>query len=121
MKKELREGGIASELETLRKNEAACAFKTVEKDFLVIPDGTVPAVVDETLIKRIESFEEISWRDIQNSSVQIREHLAEKIALEESRRYPGVFLWKYAYSPFLGYMEGILKLSDINKANCAII
>lgn len=121
LKRELREGGISSELETLIKDEGVCAFKTVEKNFRVIPDGSVSAVVDKALIERIESFEEVSWRDIQNSSVQIRHRLVEKLALEESRRYPGVFLWKHAYSPFIGYMEGVLKLADIDKNNCAII
>lgn len=121
LKRELREGGISSELETLIKDEGVCAFKTVEKNFRVIPDGSVSAVVDKALIERIERFEEVSWRDIQNSSVQIRHRLVEKLALEESRRYPGVFLWKYDYSPFLGYMEGVLKLADIDKNNCAII
>lgn len=121
MKRELREGGVASELEALVNNEATCAFKTVEEEFRVIPDGTISAVVDMPLIARIEKFEEISWRDIQSNSVQIRRNLAGKLALEESRRYPGVFLWKYGYSSFLGYMEGVLKLTDTEKDCCAII
>jgi hypothetical protein len=121
LKRELREGGISSELGMLIQDEGVCAFKTVENNFRVIPDGSVSAVVDKALIERIERFEEVSWRDIQNSSVQIRHRLVEKLALEEARRYPGVFLWKYDYSPFLGYMEGVLKLADIDKNNCAII
>jgi len=121
MKRELREGGISSELETLKKAEDACAFKTVEKEFCVIQDDSVPTVVDKMLIERIERFEEVSWRDIQNGSVQIRQRLVEKLALEESCRYPGVFLWKYDYSPFLGYLEGVLKLASVDKEKCAII
>lgn len=121
MKRELREGSVSSELEILNKAEAACAFKTVEEKFRVIEDGSVPAVVDKALIERIERFEDISWRDIQNGSVQIRERLRTILALEDSRRYPDVLLWKYDYSPFLGYMEGVLKLTDVDKDNFAII
>lgn len=121
MKRELRESGVSSELETLKKAENTYAFKTVEGMFRVIQDGSVPAVVDKELIERIERFEEVSWRDIQNGSVQIRERLRDKLALEDSLRYPGVFLWKYDYSPFLGYMEGVLKLATIDKASCAMI
>lgn len=121
MKRELREGGISSELEILKKAEDACAFRLVEKEFRVIQDNSIPAVVDRALIERIERFEEVSWRDIQDGSVQIRERLLEKFALEDSRRYPGVFLWKYDYSPFLGYMEGVLKQADVDKNSFAII
>lgn len=121
MKRELCESGISSELETLKKTEGACAFKTVEKEFRVIQDDSVPVVVDKRLIEQIERFEEVSWRDIQNGSVQIRERLLEKFALEEFHRYPGIFLWKYDYSPFLGYMDGVLKLAGVDKEKCAII
>lgn len=122
MKRELREGGISSELETLKKAEATRAFKTVDEKFRVIPDSTVPAIVDEVLIDRIERFDDsISWRDVQSGSVQIRRHFIEKYSLEESRRFPGVFLWKYGYSPFLGYMDGVIKLGGIDRDTCAIL
>lgn len=121
MKRELREGGVSSELEILKKSENSCAFRTVEKEFRVIQDDSVPAVVDKALIERIERFEDVSWRDIQNGSVCIRKRLIEKLSLEESRRYPGVFLWKYDYTPFLGYMAGILRLSDIGKDSFALV
>ncbi len=121
LKRELREGGISSELETLSKAEKTRAFRTVEKEFRVIEDETFPTVVDKGLIERIERFEDVSWRDIQNGSVHIRKRQIEKLRVDESRRYPGVFLWKYEYTPFLGYMAGILSLSDVNKDGFALI
>lgn len=121
LKRELREGGISSELEKLKKAEDTHAFKTVEEKFRVIQDGSVPAVVDKKLIERIERFEEVSWRDIQNGSVNVRKRLIEEIGVEESRRYPGVFLWKYDYTPFLGYMAGVLRLNGIDKDSFALV
>jgi len=121
LKRELREGGISSELEILKKHEFSSAFESVDKKFRVIEDNSLPAVVDKALIERIERFEDVSWRDIQNGSVNVRKRLIEKLNVEESRRYPGLFLWKYDYTPFLGYMAGVLKLKDIDKDSYALI
>ncbi|MEI7902328.1 MAG: DEAD/DEAH box helicase [bacterium] len=123
MTKELREQGVCESLQVLQKAEDTCSFETVEKKFRVIENDAVPVVVDQPLIERINNFEEVSWRDIQRGSVQIRKNLCDKMAVQEARRYPGLFLLKgkYAYSSFLGYMEGVLRCSDIDKAGCAII
>lgn len=119
MKKELRESG--AELDELNKAEATRAFKTVEEKFRVIADKTFPTVVDKKIIERIEHFEDVTWRDIQSNCVQIRDRFRERFAVEESVRYPGVYLWKYEYSPFLGYMEGVLNQAQIDKDGMAII
>ena len=119
--KELREHGICESLKALQKAEDTCAFETVEQKFRVIESDAVPVVVNKNLIERIENFKEVSWRDIQRGSVQIRKNLCEKMAVQEARRYPGLFLWKGEYSSFLGYMEGILRCADIDKAGGAII
>lgn len=121
LKRELREGGIPSELEILKKYEFSSAFESVENKFRVIEDNSLPAVVDKALIERIERFEDVSWRDIQNGSVNVRKRLIEKLDVQETRRYPGLFLWKYDYTPFLGYMAGVLKLKDIDKDSYALI
>jgi len=122
MTRELREQNVNLELQTMLKDEDTCAFQSVANSFRVICSDTVPVVVDAALIKRIRGFDRtITWRDIQNGSVQIRGHICERMAVEESLRYPGVFLWTNEYSPFLGYMEGVLKLADIEKSTCAIL
>lgn len=120
--RELREQNVSSELKKLLESEDACAFQTVTDNFRVIVNDSAPVVVDTALIERIRGFDRtITWRDIQNGSVQIRRHIRERMVVEESSRYPGVFMWTNAYSPFLGYMEGVLKLTDIDKNHYAIL
>lgn len=119
MQREIRESaGISQEL---AKQEGIYAFKTVEKEFRVIDDDAQLAVVDSELIQRLRNFEDISWREIQSGSVRVREKIITKLAIEESRRYPGVWLWEAEYSPFLGYMEAVLKLDKIASDGFAII
>ena len=97
-------------------------FSDRPDNFRVIVNDSAPVVVDTALIERIRGFDRtITWRDIQNGSVQIRRHIRERMVVEESSRYPGVFMWTNAYSPFLGYMEGVLKLTDIDKNHYAIL
>jgi CRISPR-associated endonuclease/helicase Cas3 len=118
MQSEIRESaGISEELV---KQEGIFAFKTVEKEFRVIEDDGQIAVVALELIERLQKFENVSWREIQSGSVRVRKKILEKLA-EESRRYPGIWLWKAGYSPFLGYMEAVLKLKKIAEDGFAII
>lgn len=119
LKREVRE--TASISKELTEKESIFAFATVEQKFRVIDDCALPAVVDRALIERIQNWETVTWRDIQNGAVQVRKKILEKLAIQESQRYPGVYLWTAEYSAFLGYMEGVLKLADIDKDGCAII
>jgi hypothetical protein len=119
MRRELRESaGIPQKLV---KQEGIFAFKTVEKEFRVIEDDAQLAVVDPVLIQRLRNFEDISWRDVQIGSVRVREKILAKLAIEESRRYPGVWLWDAEYSPFIGYMEAVLNLDKIADEGFAIV
>ncbi len=119
LKREVRE--TASISRELTEKESIFAFSTVEQKFRVIDDCAFSAVVHQKLIERIENWGTVSWRDIQNGSVHVRKKIIEKLAIPESQRYPGVYLWKAEYSAFLGYMEAVLKLADIDKEGCAII
>ena len=119
MQREIRESaGIPQEL---AKQEEIYAFKTVEKEFRVIDDDSQLAVVDPELIQRLRNFEDISWREIQTGSVRVRGKILAKLAIEESRRFPGVWLWEAEYSSFLGYMEAVLKLEKISQDGFAIV
>ena len=120
MTRELREGSSPDQLKELVAAEGTCAFRNVAKEFKVIDDNTCPVVVDENLIARIKNFDSVTWRDIQHGSVQIIKHLRDKIGVQEASRYPGLFLWNKEYTLFLGYMEGVLKRNDIDKAGYAI-
>jgi CRISPR/Cas system-associated endonuclease/helicase Cas3 len=119
MQREIRENTVISE--DLVKQENIYGFKTVEKKFRVIEDQSQLVVVDEKLIEKIKKFEDVSWREIQNGSVRVREKILQQLSIPESRRYPGVFLWTAEYTPFLGYMEAVLKLEKIEEDGFAII
>jgi CRISPR/Cas system-associated endonuclease/helicase Cas3 len=119
LKREVRESaGISKELV---KQESIYGFKTVEERFKVIEDQSQLAVVDRQLSEKIQNYEDVSWREIQNGSVRVREKILRKLNIRESRRYPGVFLWDAEYSTFLGYMEAVLKLEKIEEDGFAII
>jgi len=119
LQREVRESaGISAELE---KQESIYGFKTVEEKFRVIEDQSQLAVVDKHITEKIQNYEDVSWREIQNGSVRVREKILRNLSVQESRRYPGVFLWAAEYSPFLGYMEAVLKLEKIEEDGFAII
>lgn len=117
--REIRETAAVSQ--ELAEKESSFSFATVEQKFRVIDDCASPAVVDKDLIERMQGWEAVSWRDIQNGSIRVRKKILENLAIPESQRYPGVYLWTADYSSFLGYMEGVLNLADVDKDGFAII
>ena len=121
MKKEIREQNSFSL--KLNVDETNYSFKTVNKEFRVIDNSSRLTVIDKKLVQDINNYKPVSWQAIQSGSVQIRKHICEKLRLEESHRFPGVLLWPEGakYSSFLGYMEAVLELDEINQNLCAII
>ena len=125
IEQEIRQGfalDTKSQKNPLTKAENDFEFEEVESKFKVIPDNdTVLAIVEKTTIERINSNAEISWKDAQKGSIRIRKRLIEKLGVKESRRFPGVYIWDLEYSPFIGYMEAVLKREMIDKDSYAII
>lgn len=95
--------------------EGRLDFPEVEKLFKIISADTRTVVVGDDLVRRIESFEPVVWREIQKRSVQIWGYRIENLHVPELNRHPGVYAWHLAYSPFLGIMEGILSLDDFER------
>lgn len=120
-KRELRERGGWDKLRELTDLEDVCSFKKIEEQFRVIEDETLTVVVDGALMTCIQDGGDVSWREIQDGSVRIRRRIVEKHKLQEARRYPGLYLWEYGYTPFLGYMEGVLALKKVDNDGGAII
>ena len=119
MKREVRQsGGVPEELV---KQEGIYSYKTVEKNFRVIEDQSQLAVIDRQIIQKIQNYKDVSWREIQNNSVRVREKILQNLFIQESHRYPGLWLWDAAYSSFLGYMEAVLKLEKIDQDGFAIL
>ena len=90
-------------------------FPEVEKLFRIIGDNTRTVVIGDDLVRRIESFEPVDWREIQKHSVQIWGYRIEGLHVPELDRHPGVYAWHLAYSPFLGVMEGILEATEFEQ------
>lgn len=123
LKQELVEAqaGNVKVAEKLIAREVEYAFKTVAETFRVIQDASELVVVDAELIRRIEDYEQVDWQQIQRGSVRIRRKLLEKVAAVPSVRYPEIWLWKYPYSSFLGYMECLLQMEKIDSDSYAIV
>ena len=96
-------------------------FETVEEIFKVINDQSQLAVVGKDIIEKIENGYDISWREIQNNSVRVREKILQYLNIKESCRFPGIYLWTADYTPFLGYMDAVLKLEKIEEDGFAIV
>lgn len=110
LKREIRLAGTFSD--SLLRAEEGLRFPQVEKDFRVIASDTRTVVIDEALVAKIENHLPVDWRDIQKSSVQIWGYRLDYLRIPEVSGYPGVYKWIYDYNDFIGYMAGILKLSN---------
>lgn len=96
-------------------------FPEVERLFKIISADTKTVVVGDDLIRRIESFEPVDWRDIQKNSVQIWGYRIDALHIPELRRHSGVYAWHLKYSPFVGVMEGILELEEFERTGGSIL
>ncbi len=102
-----------SSLSKIIKAEKAMDFPTVEKLFKVIDADSRLVVLDEKLVKRIESYEQVDWRDIQMNSVQILGYKVSKLNIPEICGYPGLYKWHLNSNSFLGYMAGIIENEEL--------
>ena len=116
LRRELRlDPGSESLLSKISKAESLMEFPEVEKMFRIISADTRTVLVDEDVVRRVESFEPVDWRDIQRNSVQIWGYRIDDLRIPELARHPGLYKWHLAYSPFLGYMEGVLDNADFQR------
>lgn len=90
----------------LLEKEADLEFETVAEKFCVIDSQTVPVVVDKELAEDFRS-RRCSWQDLQRNSISLGVNRIKEFYVPEIA--PGLFLWERPYSPFLGYMEGVLQ------------
>jgi CRISPR-associated endonuclease/helicase Cas3 len=111
MRREIREDPD-SRGETLVLREKNHDYPDVADLFRVINSPTMTVIVDHKTIQRLESDELVSWREIQDVSVQI---WANKMRLFPIRPIEGseeLWAWNGKYDGFLGYMAGVLPLND---------
>lgn len=110
LKREIRLAG--NFLSLLKKHEEMLQFPQVEKNFRVITSDTRTVVIGDALISRLESRHPVDWRDIQKSSVQIWGYRLDYLCIPEFEKYRGMYKWIYDYNDFVGYMAGVLKMTN---------
>jgi CRISPR-associated endonuclease/helicase Cas3 len=112
LRREIVQEGMPKKKEDILKAERNADFPTVERLFRVISSNTLTAVVDQTVIERLERGEHVGRDELQGGSVQIWQNRAEDWGANDFDFIPGLKKWSLAYDHFLGYMAGVLPLID---------
>ncbi len=108
-------------LEKIIKAEKALDFPMVERLFKVIDSDSRLVVLDDKLVKRIENYEHVDWKEIQMNSVQILGYKINKLNIPEIFGHPGLYKWHLKSDSFLGYMTGIVENEKLFSENGGII
>jgi CRISPR-associated endonuclease/helicase Cas3 len=106
-------GTQASRIEEIERAEKAADYPEVAKLCRIITADTRAVLVDQALVKRIESRDRTqfpSWREIMQSSVQIWASKLDATKLPVKPVGPDGELWAWIgkYDSFLGYMAWVL-------------
>jgi len=112
MQREIRQAGMKSICHELLTAEQYLQFPSVADKFKVIDSSTVTVIVDEELIRTLESGALVDFNDIQRLSVQIWRYRELEYALRSITRFPDLSAWTLEYDKFLGYMAGVLQVLD---------
>ncbi|MCA9194239.1 MAG: CRISPR-associated endonuclease Cas3'' [Planctomycetales bacterium] len=121
MRREINRAGMKQVAERLVAAEAKREFETVESLFRVIDNATDCAIVDKRVINRLRSHEPVTFREIQDASVQIYSNRRSELALEPIAECPGLYAWTLKYNRFLGYMAGVIDSLDFVTEGGAFI
>jgi CRISPR/Cas system-associated endonuclease/helicase Cas3 len=106
---EIKLYGVSRPYKEMIQAESELGFEKVKKKFKVIDDDTCLALVDPALVERVAEGR-VNWRELQSNSVRIRGYRLRELNLPKVAE--GIYYWHLGYDSFLGYMHGILKLSD---------
>lgn len=102
-----RRGGIHEQLSVA---ELASDYPKVAELCRVIDSDTRLVVVDDDLKLRLEQYERVSFKELQEGSVQLWAAKIDSAGLPASPLSADIYLWNDAYDPlFLGYMAGLLR------------
>ncbi len=90
------------------KNEKKCNFQHVQKQFKIISSDTLTVIVNDKVSSDLEKNIPVSYRDIQNHSIQIWRNKIEEFGLTSIDQNGGLYQWNHGYDPnFLGYMRDL--------------
>lgn len=115
LRREIVQEGMPKKKEDILKAERNADFPTVEELFRVISSNTLTAVVDQTLVDRLDRGEKVTRAELQGGSVQIWQDRAEDWGAVDFAFIPGLKKWTLPYDAFLGYMAGVLPLIDAGQ------
>jgi CRISPR-associated endonuclease/helicase Cas3 len=123
MKREVREHNQGScEDDPIVKAEKARKFPYVYDNFKVIASNTITVVVDEDLRLRLEDRENrknINPREIQLKTVNIYSSKSMSFGVAPIDGFRDLYCWTLKYDDFLGYMAGVLTITNFSD-NCCI-
>jgi len=92
--------------------ETGMRFPRIEEHFRVIATDTYTVVINENTVWKMENHYPLTWRDIQNTSVQIWGYRLKGLQVPEISGHPGIYKWVYHYDDFIGYMAGVLRMTN---------
>lgn len=123
LRQEIRGRGMPERKNEIDVAERNANFPRVEELFRIIDSETVTAIVDQSLILRLESHdhairESVTRAELQSASVQIWHSKEQEFGLEGLNvvyGYDDLRKWTLSYDRFLGYMAGVLPLVDMGK------
>ena len=121
--REIREkntGKASDDLIVQAENRAN--YPSVSRLFQVIEDdGMFTVIVDEGFKLRLENREKPTSREMQTLTVRMRRDQIEALRLPRIGRYQDLyFCYPEFYDDFLGYMEGILKMTAVLNSGSII-
>lgn len=115
LRREISQQGMTKKKQDILIAERNADFPSVEEFFRVIASNTLTAVVDQELIRQLETGETVGRNELQAGSVQIWQERAQDWGVEDIAFIPGLKKWCQPYDRFLGYMAGVLPLVDAGQ------
>lgn len=94
-------------------------FPSVKDQFKVISANTVTAIIDKEICEKIERHEKVDFAELQQRSVAIYSYNIDKFALKPLQGFNDLYKWMLGYDDFLGYMAGVLKITNFSD-NCCV-
>lgn len=123
MRREIRDRNQGlCENDPIVRAEKSRNFPEVESQFKVISSNTVTVVVDEDLRARLEDREKrktVTAMEIQQKAVNIYTTKVMNYGVAPVQGFDDLYRWTLDYDDFLGYMAGVLKLTNFSD-NCCI-
>lgn len=111
IEEELSRGKIEKkEMDKLMEDENKLNFQTVNDEFHVIGNDTIPVIVKASVAEQI-SKGYVNWREIQKYSVSIYRNKLKEWQVRQIAE--DVYQWTLPYDSFLGYMAGVLKQKEL--------